>query len=166
MGDPPERPAPMPNALAQGRVRRSLKPGSRGTLRWLRQYGDALVCVRHREDPAGLRRVVTVELVVATRHLGAPTTKLDVRARYAVCVAPQDRALQRQLRAIGGRWHPQDGVWYLSGPALREAGLLDLVAFSRQPKRRGRQNLKASTATETGETLGSAKTRGDEDRHL
>jgi hypothetical protein len=161
MGAPDDRIKTLgPNALANGRVRRSLKPGVAGTLRWLRTYGDALICVRHREDPAGLRRMVTVEIVVAALpNAPSPSAGLAATAYYAVRVAPDARNLQRTMRALGGRWHAADGVWYVPGQALREAGLLDLVAYCRWPKGKSRPDAKPSNPASPGETHKQARSR-------
>jgi hypothetical protein len=55
----PESPTP--------RVRLHLKPGQKGTKQLLAQYGDRLICVRYRYDPARKKRFETVELVAAER---------------------------------------------------------------------------------------------------
>jgi hypothetical protein len=46
------------------KIRLCLKPGQRGTKRLTDKYGDALVCVRFRYDPATRQRLKTVELIV------------------------------------------------------------------------------------------------------
>ncbi len=137
---PPRRAAPAapnPNALARGRVLRTLAPGRPGTLRWLREHGEQLLCVRHRCDPAGLRRVVTVELVVATiapRGGAHARTGLLDEARYPVRVEAHEGVLIRRLRQCGARWDAQDRLWYVSGRVLRAEGLLDRVAMARRPE--------------------------------
>ncbi|MBX3637217.1 MAG: hypothetical protein KF683_17755 [Rubrivivax sp.] len=126
-----------PNALARGHVLRTLAPGRPGTLRWLRQHGELLLCVRHRSDPAGLRRVVTVELVVATiaARGGAHTrTGLLDHARYPVRVAAGEGALIRRLRQQDAQWDAQARLWYVPGRVLRTEGLLDRVAMERRPR--------------------------------
>ena len=118
------RPGP-PNGWRRGRVLRTLWPPAAGTHRWLRQHGAELVCVRHREDPLGLRRVVTVELVVAavrTRHAGP---LLRPRVRYPLRIAPTDRAMRLRVQAAGGTQNPQTGVWHATGGVIEALGLLD-----------------------------------------
>lgn len=54
-----------PKFTAAGlRVTRKLSPESRGALKLARQFGDALICVRHRSDDKGEYRYTTVELLV------------------------------------------------------------------------------------------------------
>jgi hypothetical protein len=108
-------------------VLRTLWPPAAGTHRWLRQHGAELVCVRHREDPLGLRRVVTVELVVAavrSRHAGP---LLQPRARYPFRIAPTDRAMKLRVQAAGGTQNPRTGIWHATGSLIEALGLLDWV---------------------------------------
>jgi hypothetical protein len=50
----------MPSKEA-GRVIKRLQPGS---YRWLKRYGDRLVCVRYRGNPKRRVRSTTVEIIV------------------------------------------------------------------------------------------------------
>lgn len=45
-------------------LKRKLKPGEPGTLRHVQQYGDDLICVRHRYDKINHKRQTTVEPIV------------------------------------------------------------------------------------------------------
>lgn len=63
----------MPSAKSQLRVTKTLEPHQPGAIRLAREYGDALPCVRYRQDANGLTRYTTVELIViraavASRH--------------------------------------------------------------------------------------------------
>ena len=44
-------------------------PGQPGTKKWLEKYGDALICVRYRDDHQSQRRLKTIELVVESAPL-------------------------------------------------------------------------------------------------
>ena len=46
------------------RVRGSLLPGQKGTLKPYEEYGDRLVCVRYRYNAERNRRIKTVEIVI------------------------------------------------------------------------------------------------------
>ncbi len=48
------------------RTRAKLRPGQRGTKRWLARYGEQLVRVRYRYDAQQCKRYTTVEIIVAT----------------------------------------------------------------------------------------------------
>ncbi|MFK7848438.1 MAG: hypothetical protein AB8G77_24325 [Rhodothermales bacterium] len=45
----------------------TLRPGARGTIRLVRQYGEKLICVRYRYNPESNRRIKTVELIIDER---------------------------------------------------------------------------------------------------
>jgi hypothetical protein len=101
------------------RVTRKLAPGSRGALKLERQFGDALVCVRHRCDDRGETRYTTVELLVDQ----APIRK-RVDAIVGVRVGADEKSLQTVIRAAGGTWDYKLRVWRLP---RRVAGILKLA---------------------------------------
>lgn len=129
----------------------TLVPGQKGTLKLQRLYGDSLLRVRYRYDPANRRRLTTVEIVVETvpwepkRHYPsadpepdpAPVTKprlqahvLDqrrgpsVKNKVAVKLLFREVELRREVRHRGGWWDPELKVWWLAG---EQAEALDLT---------------------------------------
>lgn len=126
---------PAPNALRNGGVTRTVWPPAAGTKRWQQLYGDALLCVRHRRDAAGLRRVVTVELVVAEVAHRRGQSRIQDRARYPVKLSADERDLKAALKARRAWWDPESGCWYAYGRAIRELQLEDRIAM-RVPKRK------------------------------
>lgn len=62
---------------AKGRVLKKFMPGQLGTKRWKDQYGEALLCVRYREDTDAQRRYTTVELVVDERGMPVRHAKAE-----------------------------------------------------------------------------------------
>lgn len=50
--------------MAPLRIRRTIRPGRKGTHKLQRIFGERLVCVRYRYDEAAGRRYTTVELIV------------------------------------------------------------------------------------------------------
>ena len=71
------------------RVVKTLLPAQPGTLKLQRRYGDALLCVRYREDAGGTTRYTIVELVV------------DSAPRAKTLDGPNDRGRANRL----GRSH-------------------------------------------------------------
>ena len=88
------------------KVVKKLHPGSPGTLKHLRQWGDALVCVRHRHDLQGSTRYTTVEIVV--EH--APV-QLNTSRYVSVKLDPHDIETRTVVLAAGGRWNPSTRLW-------------------------------------------------------
>ena len=81
-------------------VRHTLRPGQRGTQRYVAQYGERLVCVRQRFDAERQERVTTVELVVDR-------------------VASAPRA--------GGTWDAALKLWRLPAGDARRLGLAERI---------------------------------------
>ena len=100
------------------RVEQTLRPGQRGTRRFVERFGDRLVCVRYRYDEDRQRRVTTVELVMDE---GAwrprPDTPVGVRVVWG------EADLARRVKAAGGAWDARRKLWTLRAEAVRRLGL-------------------------------------------
>jgi hypothetical protein len=120
---------PATNSLQLGSVTRTLWPPAAGTKRWLQQYGSALLCVRYRRDVAGLRKVVTVELIVGTvaRRKGQPGLQGNVR--YPVRLPKVDQQMRAALKLRRSWWDPESGCWYLHGRTIEELQLADHICM-------------------------------------
>lgn len=101
-----------------GTVLKKLAPGAAGTKRLTTRFGNALVCVRYRDDPARGRRLTTVELIIEERPLPGP---LGVRIGF------EETALRSQARAAGGWWDPKRKCWLLPRAAVRKLKLENRV---------------------------------------
>lgn len=88
------------------RVIKKLSPSSRGAIKLHEQFGDALLCVRHRVDAAAKIRYTTVELLVARAPIKPRSHKL-----VGVRIAVQERSLQHVIKAAGGVWDGREQVW-------------------------------------------------------
>lgn len=135
-GPPSIRPGP-PNGWRRGRVLRTLWPAAPGTQRWLKRHGAALVCVRHREDPVGLRRVVTVELLVGEVRSRQRARRLNPRAIYPLRMPPGVRGLRPLLQSQGARPDAQQGLWFVRGHVIETLGLLDWIVLPGPQRARG-----------------------------
>ena len=100
------------------RVMKKLAPNARGAKGLTAQYGSQLVCVRHRLDETGTKRLTTVELIVAEKVISRrPGPTVDVALR------PQEKELQAKLKAAGARWHKADEVWSIRRSTAIALGL-------------------------------------------
>ena len=111
-GDRDERPAT--------RVVKTLQPGAPGTVRLLERYGERLVCVRYRQDPGGVARYTTVELIVSE---GMVRIRPDPRKKYGVQTWWDEAALIRQIREAGGRWDAEAKLWTIDGASVEQLRL-------------------------------------------
>lgn len=112
------RPAPaLP--VTDSVVLKKLAPTAAGARRFAARFGDALVCVRYREDANGGRRLTTVELVVDTRPL--PPGELLVR------IAFDETELRARVKEAGGTWDAKRKLWRLPRAAVRTLKLTSRV---------------------------------------
>ncbi|ABB33020.2 hypothetical protein GeomeDRAFT_3302 [Geobacter metallireducens RCH3] len=94
-------------------ARVKLKPGQKGTKKLLAQYGDSLVCVRYRYDVEKRKQVKTVELIVSETDWTPPPPKYPESALVPLRVGVTEKALQEQVRVLGGRWDRAQQVWFV-----------------------------------------------------
>jgi hypothetical protein len=117
---PPPRNTPVAtrHGGSAGGVLKKLSPAAPGAKRHAARFGDALVCVRYRDDPVRGRRLTTVELIVEERPLPAPT---GVRIGYG------ETELRARVKAAGGTWDAAAKLWRLPKATIRKLKLADRV---------------------------------------
>ena len=101
-------------------VGQTLRPGQRGTHRWVTTYGDQLVAVRYRYDAERQRRMTTVELIVSEGPW-SPAPKPD--PMVGVRVEWGEVEVARQVKRSGGEWDRQRRVWRLARSEAARLGL-------------------------------------------
>jgi hypothetical protein len=104
-------PPPVPSHPAgRTEVRKTLRPGQRGTKKLLKIHGPELVCVRYRYDERAGQRLKTVEIIVG-RARWRPRHRRPDDALVWAKVEPWERALQDRLKTAGARWDPVLRLW-------------------------------------------------------
>lgn len=112
----------MPRPISSYRVAKKFAPDQRGAIRLARRYGNALVCVRHRHDPTGRHRVVTVELALEMVPIvRRPSPIVGVHIAYS------ESALRAAARAGGAEWDREAKLWRMPRSVARSLGLLGRV---------------------------------------
>jgi hypothetical protein len=101
------------------RVIKKLSSNSRGAIMLTRQFGNSLVCVRHRVDARGEFRYTTVELLVDKAPM-----QPRVETLVAVSIGPTEHPLQTVVRTAGATWDSRARVWRMP---KRLAGILRLT---------------------------------------
>ena len=101
------------------RVTKTLEPDQPGAVRLTQKYGDALLCVRYRQDALGLMRYTTVELIVDEAQISAKSKRVvGVKIDFA------EEKLRARVRSAGARWDKEARLWRMP---LAVAVALDLI---------------------------------------
>jgi len=94
------------NPVSSLRVVKKIAADGRGAKALSSQFGEKLVCVRHRIDLTGTKRLTTVELVVSEKAIARkPSPMVDL------AIEVQEREIQARLKAAGARWDKIEQVW-------------------------------------------------------
>ena len=118
------------------RIGKTVKPGKPGSARWVRRFGDRLICVRYRYDRGRSMRYTTVELVVdicpwtpgVLFPRGADPDGLAPEVVF-VQVSFNEQALREQVKAAGGRWDRERKAWELRFEHVIRLGLKHRIVF-------------------------------------
>jgi len=121
-------------------IRTVRKPGDKGTQALMQEYGERLICIRYRYDPANRKRYKTVELIIAEQEWQPPephpeahkppafsTTRYTTR-RVGVRISHLESDLRKSILAAGGMWDPNEKMWFLPEEEVRRLGLVQRVA--------------------------------------
>ncbi len=109
------------------RSKRTLKPGDPGTQKFLQRYGEDLVCVRYRYDPASNRRVTTVELIVEAGPWQQNQYRIPANKTVRIRVDYEEAYLRKIVKHAGGKWNAQARVWELPYSDAKELGLTERI---------------------------------------
>lgn len=101
------------------RVVKKIPITARGAIKLAHQFGEAMVCVRHRVDAKGEFRYTTVELLVDKTPI-----RQRVESMVFVRIAANERSLQQVVRAAGAQWDHRTRLWIMP---KRLAGILRLA---------------------------------------
>lgn len=109
-------------------VTKKLAPDQAGAKKLAQRFGEALVCVRYRQDAEAGRRYTTVELVVDEGPIPIDRRTppiVHVRIPY------QDQALRRAVMQMGGTWNARLRAWCLRKEAAQALQLQGQVLRKR-----------------------------------
>jgi hypothetical protein len=113
------------------RTRLTLRPHQRGAKRLLAQYGDRLVCVRHRYDTEQKKRWKTIELIIEEQEWEPSPVSPTANQMMYLRIAGGEVDLRRQVKAAGGKWRPQQQVWELRYEQVVALGLTERIVTDR-----------------------------------
>lgn len=120
----------MPSPKSELRVTKTLGPDRPGAVRLARQYGEALLCVRYRQDPKGLTRFTTVELIVDRVPISTKSTRI-----VGVRITFNEEELRLRARNAGAKWDKEARLWRMPLSVAHALGLTGRVVEFRPKKR-------------------------------
>lgn len=106
------------------RVTKKLSPTRRGAIKLASQFGESLVCVRHRTDAQGLYRYTTVELLVETTKINP---RVDADDGVQLRIALYEKSLRTIVLAAGAVCDSKTGLWHISRRMARTLKLTDRI---------------------------------------
>lgn len=117
--------------------RLNLKPGQRGTKHLVEKYGKALLYVRYRYDEDRGVRLKTVEIVVEEKAWN-PLLPLRDEDVVPMTVNFSEMDLREKLKDAGGRWNPEERLWFvpygqIRGTELEGRIMNDFIRNRRRP---------------------------------
>ena len=112
---------PGTHTISALRVVKTLRPSQPGTIKLLRRYGNALVCVRYRHDATGKLRYTTVELIIEE---AAVQPRITDRTIVGVTITWGEATLAAAAKRLGARWDKPSRLWRMT---MRAAKALDLT---------------------------------------
>lgn len=117
--------------MTPGAVRKTMRPGQKGTSRFLRDWGDRLVCVRYRFDAKGKTRFTTVEIVASAPRPWTPPRRPSPGALVYLKVDRNDWKAIRKLREARAWWDRDAGVWRTRYDVAERLRLRDRIVPAR-----------------------------------
>lgn len=110
-------------------VIKTVSAGAPGTKKYLRKFGDRLVCVRYRKEKNSNRRFTTVELIVDEntvfpnlfRRQPHPSKIVSLRIGF------DEYELRQKIKQQGAKWSPEQKTWKLAWQDVVSLGLEDRV---------------------------------------
>lgn len=118
------------------KTRLNLKPGQKGTKHLVEKYGKALLYVRYRYGEDRGIRIKTVEIVVEEKPW-SPFLRFRDEDIVPMTVNFSETDLRERLKAAGGRWNPEEKLWYvpygpIRGTELEERIMMDFTKGRRR----------------------------------
>jgi len=93
-------------------TKRCIKPGEPGTIGLMKQYGEALVCVRYKYDINKKKRYKTIELIIDEKPWEPKKIKSPLSNEIVgIRIAYGEANLAGIVKKAGGIWNREKKVW-------------------------------------------------------
>lgn len=102
---------------------KTLTPGSPGTKKWMKKYGDHLLCIRYKYDKIRKRKIKTVELIVDVKTCKNLKTRMPWNKIVKIRIKYGEINLWRLVKSAGGKWNAKEKVWEIKYGEVKNLGL-------------------------------------------
>ena len=125
-------------------TKRTLYPGQPGAKKWIKKYGQNLLCVRYKYDQNTQKKMITVELVADMQEWHKDLRRIPKNKIVPLKIKFGEVDLGIRVRALGGTWNREKKVWELPFGVVQALGLTDRIVnndqiFSNIGKEHGRE---------------------------
>ncbi len=114
-------------------VIKTIAPGQKGSIKFLKEWGEQLVTVRYRKSPETTQILTTIEIVVDRHPMAEPDTHIrgllthNNKQPVALKIYYQEEELRRRGKQAGALWSKQLKLWITKREIAVSLGLLDRV---------------------------------------
>jgi len=106
---------------------KTIKAGKPGTEKWVKKYGESLVCVRYKYDPINRRKLKTVELIVENKPWIKNESRIPANKIVGIKVSYGEKNVGILVRKAGGEWNKEKRLWELPYMIAVNLGLEDRI---------------------------------------
>lgn len=106
---------------------KTLHSGKPGTSKWVKKYGDALLCVRYKYDLQNKRKLKTVELIIEDEPWDMDKNRNPGNKIVGIKVAYGEIEIRKLVRCAGGRWNKEKRLWQIPYHEAMSLGLGDRI---------------------------------------
>jgi len=108
-------------------TKKILRPGQPGTKKYIREFGDNLICVRHRYNKVEKKKFVTAEIIVEHHEWQSDTKRIPYNKIIAIKVKYNEKHIRKMIQSVGAKWNPQKQVWQLPYHHICALGLTERI---------------------------------------
>jgi len=108
-------------------TRRTIYPGAPGSKKWLKLYGDKLLCVRYKYDEQNKKRITTIELVADEQEWRPNKTFIPQNKIVHLQINYGEIDLARKVKSMGGKWNKGKKVWEIAYRYVQALGLVKRI---------------------------------------
>lgn len=102
---------------------KTLMPGDPGTQKWIKKFGDQLICIRYKYDRIRKKKLKTVELIVEEKESKKLKTQIPWNKIVKVKIKYGEINLARLVKQAGGKWNTKEKVWEICYGEVKSLGL-------------------------------------------